>query len=197
MSTPGERLAKARKDAGYTGPAEAAAALDMSRFTYTQHENGTRGFKTDSAVRYARKFRVSLEWLQTGRGDPKGRETTVPVTQYVGAGAEVIAFPDQGSFDEEPVLDNLTGCEAALIRGDSMPPFKDGWLLIYRRDRDGVTEDCVGGLCLVDVKQGPTLVKILRKGSKRGLWTLESWNGPPRKDVLINWAAPILYIKPK
>lgn len=63
-----ERLKIARERAGYATAADAALALDISRFTYAQHENGTRGFKKDSADQYARKFKVSVEWLLYGRG---------------------------------------------------------------------------------------------------------------------------------
>jgi hypothetical protein len=198
MSTPrSERLLKAREIAGFAGPVEAAEALGVNRYTYIQHENGTRGFRHDSAIQYAKKFKVSLDWLLSGKGQMKAGSPTIPVTQYIGAGAEVVPFPDQGSLDEEPVLVGLEGCEAARVRGDSMPPFKDGWLLIYRHPEAGVQERSIGKLCIVDVVEGPTLVKVLQRGSKRGLWNLVSWKGAVRTDVQINWAAPVLYIQPK
>jgi hypothetical protein len=34
------------------------------------HENGSRGFKKE-AERYAKFFRVSFEWLMTGRGEAR------------------------------------------------------------------------------------------------------------------------------
>lgn len=63
-----ERLAAARKAAGYESAADAARALGASYPTYAGHENGSSGFKHKTAVVYARKFRISLEWLLTGRG---------------------------------------------------------------------------------------------------------------------------------
>lgn len=36
------------------------------------HENGSRGFKLKSAERYARFFRVDLNWLLTGKGSMSG-----------------------------------------------------------------------------------------------------------------------------
>lgn len=198
MGTPeSDRLLKARKSAQISGPAEAAAAMGISRFTYTQHENGTRGFKKDSAARYAKKFRVSLEWLLTGKGDMKGKPETVPVVGMVGAGAKIIPFPDQGALDDEPLLKDMAGVEAARIRGGSMPPFQDGWLIFWRQQNEGVTQDCIGKLCVLDVKEGPMLVKIVQQGSKRGLWNLVSWKGPDLEDQVLNWASPVLYIQPK
>lgn len=68
MKTVNERLIEARIAAGYGSVREAANSLGMSYSTYAAHENGTDGFKIDSAVKYARKFKVSLDWLVTGKG---------------------------------------------------------------------------------------------------------------------------------
>lgn len=58
----------ARKAAGYETAADAAKALGMPYPTYAGHENGSSGFRHKTAAIYARKFRVSLEWLLTERG---------------------------------------------------------------------------------------------------------------------------------
>lgn len=70
----GERLKRAREDAGYADAVTAAAALGANKFTYGQHENGTRGFKRDTAAAYARRFKVSLEWLLTGKGPMRPKD---------------------------------------------------------------------------------------------------------------------------
>lgn len=62
------RLAEARKAAGFETPGDAAASLGIPYSTYAAHENGTTGFKIEAAVRYCRKFKVSLDWLATGKG---------------------------------------------------------------------------------------------------------------------------------
>lgn len=69
-----DRLKRAREAAGFTTAAEAADALGISKFTYAQHENGIRGFKRDRADQYARKFKVSVEWLLYGRGEGVGAD---------------------------------------------------------------------------------------------------------------------------
>jgi DNA-binding XRE family transcriptional regulator len=71
MDSAHQRLQHARALAGYDGPAEAADALGVKRPTYYGHENGARGF-LDDAERYAKFFRVSYEWLTTGKGEPRG-----------------------------------------------------------------------------------------------------------------------------
>lgn len=65
----GARLAQARKRAGYETVADAARSLGVKYPTYASHENGSAGIRHPVAEKYARKFRVSLEWLLTGRGD--------------------------------------------------------------------------------------------------------------------------------
>ena len=49
MSTPSDRLRKARKDAGFATATDFAASVGVSRNTYLQHENGTRAFDAEAA----------------------------------------------------------------------------------------------------------------------------------------------------
>lgn len=197
---PYKRLAKAREDAGYPNPRRGAIAMGANYNTYVQHENGTRPISRDAAIRYARFFRVSLEWLLTGKGTQKARKPEVPVIAFVGAGAEVFPIDDSaqgGGLDLVEVPFGMEDHVAAIIRGDSMYPLRDGWIILWHRDQAGVPEDCIGQLCVVQVKDGPTLVKDLRRGSKKGLYRLESWNAPPREDVQLEWAAKIALIRPR
>ncbi|MDB6035975.1 MAG: putative prophage repressor [Verrucomicrobiales bacterium] len=69
MSEISERLTTARKRAGYEKAIDAANALGMRPSTYYSHENGSIGLRAQVAETYAKKFKVSLEWLLTGKGD--------------------------------------------------------------------------------------------------------------------------------
>lgn len=66
------RLKAARKNAGFKTAIAAAESLGVPYATYSQHENGTRGLTTDASELYARRYRVSLDWLLTGKGDGPG-----------------------------------------------------------------------------------------------------------------------------
>jgi hypothetical protein len=77
-----------------------------------------------------------------------------------------------------------------------MHPLKEGWLVFWSKDQDGVPEDCLGQLCVVQEAGGAMWLKDLRKGSKKGLYTLESWNGPTREDVHLEWASRVRDIRP-
>jgi transcriptional regulator with XRE-family HTH domain len=71
MSNPNERLRQIR-ESRYPTAVEAAEAIGVKVPTYIQHENGTRGsgsLPRPAAERYARFFRVSLDWLLSGKGD--------------------------------------------------------------------------------------------------------------------------------
>lgn len=195
-----ERLQQARKKAGYESVSAAARALGVSLYTYTQHENGTRGIRNDVAKRYAAFFRVDEGWLLTGKGKSAVNEE-IPVVGYVGAGAEVHPVDDHAMGDG---FDTVAGgalpadAVALIVRGDSMYPIEDGWIIVYRRDRDGVPSKCVNRLCVVKVaNDGPTLIKKVRRGSEKNTWTLESWNAPARENQLLDWAAPVEAIKPR
>ena len=86
---------------------------------------------------------------------------------------------------------------AVRVRGDSMHPMRDGWLLFYRRDHAGVSEDCLNRLCVIKLAdEGPIMVKEVRRGYRPNYFILSSWNAPPLEDVRLEWAAPVLSIRP-
>ncbi len=127
---------------------------------------------------------------------------TVQVVGYVGAGQEMLPFDDyaMGSGLEEVNAPEGVGAGpivAVRIRGDSMHPMRDGWLLFYRRDQSGVSEGCLNRLCVVKLADdGPILVKEMRRGYRTNHFLLTSWSAPPREDVRVEWAAPVLSIRP-
>jgi len=69
MNTPAERLKSAREAAGFENPRQAALALGHKYETYYQHETGQRGITAAKAEIYARRFRVTSEWILYGKGD--------------------------------------------------------------------------------------------------------------------------------
>lgn len=127
----------------------------------------------------------------------------VPVVGYVGAGQEIHDIddlaqggslePDDGGVPCPVNLDPAT-VVAVRVRGGSMHPMKDNWLLFYTRDGDGVHPDAVGRLCVVQRADGRKLVKEVHAGRRKGLWRLESWSAPTQEDVKLDWAAPVLAI---
>ncbi len=126
----------------------------------------------------------------------------VSVVGYVGAGQEIFALDVHalGASLEEVEAPEGVGRDtmvAVRVRGESMHPLRDGWLLFYRRDQHGVPETCLNRLCIVKLADdGPILVKELHRGYREGHFVLSSWNAPPIEDVRLDWAAPVLSIRP-
>jgi transcriptional regulator with XRE-family HTH domain len=67
----GRRLKAAREASGYGTAKAAAEALGIPYATYVQHENGRRGIVREADL-YARRFKISLDWLMRGRGEAPG-----------------------------------------------------------------------------------------------------------------------------
>lgn len=67
-----QRLKWARlNDGRYLQAQDAADAMGIKKTTYWGHENGHRGFPRNPAAQYARFYKVDLNWLVTGKGDPR------------------------------------------------------------------------------------------------------------------------------
>jgi transcriptional regulator with XRE-family HTH domain len=73
MSERHERLKQARERAGFLHASDAAKRFGWAAPTYSSHENGYRGMTPDAIERYAAAFRVPVEWLMSGLGDPELR----------------------------------------------------------------------------------------------------------------------------
>ena len=167
-----------------------------------------RGAPPDDAhmVRLAELAGQHPAAFRYGRLPETGSEAPPPdkvaVVGYVGAGQEIFALDDHalGAGLEEVEAPEGVGRDpmvAVRVRGESMHPLRDGWLLFYRRDQHGVPEACLNRLCIVKLADdGPILVKELRRGYREGHFVLSSWNAPPLEDVRLDWAAPVLSIRP-
>lgn len=195
-----ERLKRAREDAGFADGVSAAAALGVNKFTYGQHENGTRGFKRERAALYARRYKVNLEWLLTGRGPARPKEKhQVKVVGYVGAGAAMNLLAEGQEPDEwVDAPDGSTADTVAVeVRGTSLGPLFDRWLVFYDDRRDPVTRDMIGKLCILGLADGRVLIKQLAKGSAAGYWTLLSNFDAPIYDAVVEWGAVVKGMVPR
>lgn len=201
-----ERLAQARKEAGYASASAAARALDVKEPTYIGHENGHRDLKREVAERYARKFHVSLEWLLTGKGPKErrplrgapGEERFVNLVGYVGAGAQTHFFANDEPLDEVPAPAGSTDATVAVeIRGDSLGSFFDRWLVFYDDVRRPIDESLLNKLCVVGLRDGRILIKKIRRSKARGLFHLLSQTEPPITDVEVEWAAKVKHMVPR
>lgn len=203
----GGRLKIAREKAGYKSAAKAAEALGMSYPTYAGHENGTRGLRKN-IERYAQFYRVSVDWLLTAKGEgPKnGRPMRGPLPPpgqvrlmgRVGAGQVFTPFDDDSVEYVEAPEGVPPSTEAVEVDGNSMfPAYEDRSLIYYSKILP--PEMMVNRRAVIRLADGSMTVKVLRMGSEPGLWTLQSINAQyeDMTDKVVEWAAPIDWVKPR
>ena len=201
-TTRGERLRSAREKR-FKSARAAAKAMGIPMSTYGAHERaespGGRDYGPDEAKRYGRRFQVAPEWLLTGREPfPTGEseEAATPkvrVVGYVGAGAEAHFYEvAQGDLDEVDGPQGSTEDTIAVeLRGDSLGPFFNRWLVFYDDVRRPVTPDLVGELCVVGLQDGRILIKQVQRSRTEGLFNLLSSTERPILDVALDWAAKV------
>lgn len=191
MSLPHERLHRARKEAGFPNAVDAARAFGWNENTYYANENGNAPFSKNAAVRYARAFRVELDWLVTGQGPMRKGNRGVPVVGIVGAGAQVFPIDDGGLDPVVPPFSVPEGAIAMIVRGDSMlPAYADGTYLVLMPLAD--PRDALHRRAVVTLDDGSRMVKTVEPGSSTGLFSLYSFNAAPIRDVVIVQAARVL-----
>jgi phage repressor protein C with HTH and peptisase S24 domain len=192
-----DRLKEARIKAGFETATDAAEAFGWKPPTYMAHENGSRGVPRQKLETYARAFKVPLLWLLTGQG-PQETPNYAGIIGKIGAGAEII--PVDGAMDlgriELPgafkTKNELVGFE---VMGDSQyPVIRDGDV-VFAGAATREPESLVGKECVVQIHDGPALVKTIEKGSEPGLFTLISANALPMRDVQLDWARKVEFIK--
>lgn len=193
-----ERLREARKAARYGSAVEAAAALGVEYPTYAAHENGSRKFDLETAAFYARKYKVSLDWLSAVKG-ATGPITEVPLVGHVGAGAEAHYYADtQGPLGMVPAPEDATAQTVAVeVRGESLGALFEHWLVYYDEVRAPVTPDMYGRLCVVGLLDGKVLVKQVKPSRTPGHFHLLSNTEAPILDAEIVWAARVKSMVPR
>lgn len=201
METAAERLAWARRKAGFETAADAVRRYGWVSSTYMGHENGSRNYKGGSAVEYAKAFGVSASWLLTGERNGKA-QTVAQFMGTVGAGAEVHPYLHEDASESIEAPPELPEGSAAIqVEGDSMwPAYRDGDTIFVGPPVRGYFEIRERGInreCLVEIEDGPTLIKVVQQGSEPNTFTLISYNGPPIQNVRIRCVAPVLWVKRK
>jgi transcriptional regulator with XRE-family HTH domain len=70
LDTIAARIRAARQAAGFKTARSALLKLDIPPSTYSQYETGSRVPDETILMQLAKKFKVRLEWLKTGVGNP-------------------------------------------------------------------------------------------------------------------------------
>lgn len=199
MTPDGWYLKEWRKHRGLTLQA-VAEMTGMSVGHLSDVERGKRGLNGTLISTLASAYGVGTSDLLASpemAGQEKRR--TVPLVGYVGAGAEAHYYADsQGPFDYVTAPEQATeNTVAAEVRGASLGPFFDRWLVYWDDVRAPVTPDQLGELCVVGLPNGKILVKQVQLSKTPGLFHLLSQSEPPILDQEVAWAAKVTGMAPR
>lgn len=157
-----------------------------------------QGVSTKTLTALAPVLRTTAGWLLDGGDDEDSGAATVPVVGFVGAGSEAhfYATSDVLDYVEAPEGSN-EHTRAAEVRGESLGPLFDRWLIFYDDVRTPVTPDLIGKLCIVGLSNDKVLVKKLQRSRARGRFNLLSNNETPLLDQVVAWAALVRQMTPR
>jgi hypothetical protein len=202
VDEPCQRLRQARLAKGFETATAAADAFGWNRNTYVANETGYAPFSYRRAKDYAQAFGVRPEWLYDAAGAmlPMAEPGYAPIVGRVGANPEGLVLFATGHDPNElaPIPPGGTERAVALrVVGHSMRGVADDGALIYFEDqKTAPTPDMLGHVVVVETDTDEVLVKRLLRGSRSGLFDLESIAGPTRQDARLRWAAHITAIIP-
>lgn len=191
------RLKLAREAARFPSARAASDALGVPYATYAGHENGSRGVEVEAATHYARRYKVSLDWLLDGKGAGPGAGTAgqspavprmVRVKGYVQAGhwSETWELPDDDQYEvavpNDAALAGVT-LHAAETRGPSMNRrYPEGTVLVFADAIESGEEFIAGKRYIIERERADGLkeatVKRLWQDEAGQFWLLPESDDP-------------------
>lgn len=188
-----------RKHTGLTLEA-VAGELGMSPQNLGKIERGLVDLLPEHIEPLAEIFGTAPPSLMMDPDEAPANDATdlVAVVGFVGAGAVAVLHPEgQGPFDHvEPPADRTASTVALEIQGVSLGPILDRALVFYDDVRSPVTPDLHGRLCVVGLKDGRVLIKMLKPATDGRFHLLSNSADPPMLDEEVEWAARVKDIRP-
>lgn len=150
---------------------------------------------TDTPVR-----RSGTVWVLAAARPSPVSPTLAPVIGWAGADPSGTRLFAAGQAPDElaPLPPGASARAVALrVSGHSMRGLaEDGALIFFEDQRTPPAADMLGHVVVVETDGDEVLVKRLLKGSRPGVFDLESLDAPFRSDVRLRWAAHITAIIP-
>ena len=175
---------------------ELAHELDVGQSAVSHWLRGTR-MPGGANLERIRQLALQVQVIQP----EQSTNTRAPIMGRVGAGAEIMVEHEQAPADGydlvelpfafiEPVI-------AFEVAGDSMlPVYEPGEVIVCLRDQVRSTESYLGKRVVVRTVGGRRFIKRLMRGSRRGLYNLDSWNARTIEDVRLEWVGEIVAAVP-
>ena len=190
-----EQLKQMRERAGLTQD-DLAKLAGTSQPQVRRLESGERELTVPWARRLAPHLGVTAADIVFP--DTAKRAMTLNIVGRVGASTDghVVQESDHGPFGQIQAPIGARGTEAVVeVDGHSMGIYApDGSLILYEKREDPPQDNMLGEVCVVGLPDGRVLVKRLLRGSRRGLFDLESVVGETMRDQRVNWAAVVLVV---
>lgn len=196
MEKVGKRIAQLRKRRGETQQ-QFADMLGVTRGAVGNWELG-KGIKRENLILIAERTGVTVDWLAQGANGDAVPSKAATLRGMVGAGSDMILYAEgneTGEMVSAPA--NATPTTVAVrIRGDSMGKLLAGWYAYYDEARQLHPRDLIGRQCVVGLKDGRVMLKLLEKGQKPKRFDLWSQTQAPIYDAEILWAAEVIALLP-
>jgi hypothetical protein len=123
----------------------------------------------------------------------EGKLSTVPISSRIGAGARVYPIDGDHPLGYVEVPKGVAATEAWQVDGDSMRPLYGPRDLLFPSSKRRDPAALVGRIVGAQIIGGLRTVKVLRRGTRKGRWTLESVNPEHAslEDQQLEWVALI------
>lgn len=173
-----------------------AKHLGLDPAAITLMLRGERRISTEEAQEIAALLSVPVTEIMRRAGvDVRDDVRKVPLTGYLTQESVVEKIgKGEPEFIEAPA-DVPGGSFAVQVRDHQSP--HDGWIMIVSGDKVE-PERVIDRACACSTQGGKVVTGIIKKGYKRGTYNLVITATKPRiiENAEIEWASPILWIKP-
>jgi len=189
--------------------ADLARLINKTPAVITNLFNGDRKLDAQEAIKIA-------DWLGVEMSAVMGSQnslTRVPIIGEVGAGGLVFSIDDlpliprtleeadrdyiNCEFIDAPPGNYPDGLVALRVAHDSQKPFMPPGTIVYYtlRTLGGASDECIGKMCVIQTKEGATMLKIVRRGLIHGHFDLHSYNMDVIESVELAWCARVVFVK--
>ena len=195
LSSVGERLRRARIDAGWSSAIGFARAHGINQTSYSHHENGRRMVSADVAQMYARILKLPAGTLLYG--EQLHAVPRVRIVGRIGPEGKIEPMNRTAKLPQTVTLPDPSEMVAHVVCGDDLyPAYRDGDIVLHRalRTDDLDLASLHGQECVVRMTDGRELLRQISIQAD-GKVTLFAYHAPPQFDQQISAAAAVEFVQ--